>query len=32
VFNGGNEVDRVVGTTSKENISRMIDRALGAAS
>ena len=29
LFNGGNEFDRVVGTTSKENISRMIDRALG---
>jgi thioredoxin 1 len=29
LFNGGNEADRVVGTTSKENISRMIDRALG---
>ena len=28
LFNGGNEADRVVGTTSKENISRMIDRAL----
>ncbi|HVF91272.1 MAG TPA: thioredoxin [Blastocatellia bacterium] len=30
LFKGGNENDRVVGTTSKENISRMIDRALGA--
>ncbi|HLG14528.1 MAG TPA: thioredoxin [Blastocatellia bacterium] len=30
LFNGGKEADRVVGTTSKENISRMIDRALGA--
>lgn len=30
LFRGGNENDRVVGTTSKENISRMIDRALGA--
>ena len=29
LFNAGNEADRVVGTTSKENISRMIDRALG---
>jgi thioredoxin 1 len=29
LFNGGIEADRVVGTTSKENISRMIDRALG---
>ena len=30
LFNGGAEADRVVGATSKENISRMIDRALGA--
>ena len=30
LFKGGNETDRVVGATSKENISRMIDRALGA--
>ncbi len=30
LFKGGNENDRVVGTTSKENISRMIDRSLGA--
>lgn len=30
LFSGGNEADRVVGTTSKENISRMIDSALGA--
>ena len=30
LFNGGTETDRVVGTTSKDNISRMIDRALGA--
>ena len=29
VFKNGNESERVVGTTSKENISRMIDRALG---
>ena len=29
LFNGGNEAERVVGATSKENISRMIDRALG---
>ena len=29
LFKGGSEADRVVGTTSKENISRMIDRALG---
>ena len=28
LFKGGSEADRVVGTTSKENISRMIDRAL----
>ncbi|MFY9553809.1 MAG: thioredoxin [Blastocatellia bacterium] len=32
LFKGGAEVDRVVGTTSKDNISRMIDRALGNAS
>jgi thioredoxin 1 len=30
LFKGGNENDRVVGNTSKENISRMLDRALGA--
>ncbi|HXG94942.1 MAG TPA: thioredoxin [Blastocatellia bacterium] len=30
LFKGGNEVDRVVGATSKENIARMIDRALQA--
>lgn len=30
LFKGGNENDRVVGTTSRENISRMLDRALGA--
>src|SRR5215472_4418678 len=29
VFKNGAEAERVVGTTSKENISRMIDRALG---
>jgi thioredoxin len=29
LFNGGNEAERVVGATSKDNISRMIDRALG---
>ena len=29
VFKNGSEAERVVGTTSKENISRMIDRALG---
>ena len=28
LFKGGIEADRVVGATSKENISRMIDRAL----
>ena len=28
LFKGGKEADRVVGATSKENISRMIDRAL----
>jgi thioredoxin 1 len=28
LFKGGTEADRVVGTTSKENISRMLDRAL----
>ena len=32
LFNGGTEAERVVGNTSKDNISRMIDRALGAAS
>jgi len=30
VFKGGSENDRVVGTTSKDSIARMIDRALGA--
>ncbi|MCI0488561.1 MAG: thioredoxin [Blastocatellia bacterium] len=30
LFNGGSEADRVVGVTSKDNLSRMIDRALGA--
>jgi thioredoxin len=30
LFKGGNEIDRVVGATSRENISRMIDRALGS--
>lgn len=29
LFSGGNEAERVVGATSKDNISRMIDRALG---
>ncbi|MGA9773687.1 MAG: thioredoxin [Blastocatellia bacterium] len=28
LFKGGTEADRVVGATSKENISRMLDRAL----
>jgi thioredoxin 1 len=28
LFKGGSEVDRVTGLTSKESISRMIDRAL----
>lgn len=28
LFKGGKEADRVVGATSKENISRMIDSAL----
>ncbi|HWP43901.1 MAG TPA: thioredoxin [Blastocatellia bacterium] len=30
LFKGGSEADRVVGITSRENIFRMIDRALGA--
>jgi thioredoxin 1 len=30
LFNNGTEADRVVGSTSKENISRMIDRVLGS--
>ena len=29
LFKGGSEAERVVGSTSKENISRMIDRVLG---
>src|SRR5262245_55604910 len=29
LFKGGSEAERVVGATSKENISRMIDRVLG---
>ena len=29
LFKGGVEADRIVGNTSRENISRMIDRALG---
>jgi len=32
LFKGGSEAERVVGATSKDNISRMIDRALGNAS
>ena len=28
LFKNGNEADRVVGATSRDNISRMIDRAL----
>lgn len=30
LFKGGAEADRVVGATSKDNIARMIDRALEA--
>jgi thioredoxin 1 len=30
LFKNGAEADRVVGNTTKDNISRMIDRALGA--
>ena len=30
LFSAGNIADRVTGNTSKDNISRMIDRALGA--
>jgi len=29
LFKNGSEAERVVGTTSKDNISRMIDRAIG---
>ena len=29
LFKGGTEAERVVGATSKDNIARMIDRALG---
>ena len=32
LFKDGSEADRVVGATSKDNISRMIDRALGSES
>jgi thioredoxin 1 len=30
LFKGGNEAERVTGLTTKENISRMLDKALGA--
>jgi thioredoxin 1 len=30
VFKGGSEADRVIGMTSKENIARMLDTAIGA--
>jgi thioredoxin 1 len=30
LFSAGNVSDRITGNTSKDNISRMIDRALGA--
>ena len=32
LFKGGVEAERVVGATSKDNIARMIDRALGNVS
>ena len=32
LFKGGVEAERVVGATSKDNIARMIDRAVGAVS
>lgn len=32
LFSGGQEVGRLVGGTSKDNISRLIERALGNAS
>ena len=32
LFKGGTEAERVVGATSKDNIARMIDRALGTVS
>jgi thioredoxin 1 len=32
LFKGGTEAERVVGATSKDNIARMIDRALGNVS
>jgi thioredoxin 1 len=31
LFKGGDEADRVIGMTSKENIARMIDRAIDQA-
>jgi thioredoxin 1 len=31
LFKNGNESERIVGATSKENISRMIDRVLGSS-
>ncbi|MGH9762213.1 MAG: thioredoxin family protein, partial [Blastocatellia bacterium] len=31
LFKDGNESDRVVGVTSKDNITRMIDKVLGEA-
>ncbi|MEW6130229.1 MAG: thioredoxin [Acidobacteriota bacterium] len=30
LFKGGDEADRVIGMTSKDNIARMIDQAIGA--
>ena len=30
LFKGGNEAERIVGATSKGNISRMIDRVVGS--
>lgn len=32
LFKGGVETDRIVGTTTKDNIARMIDRAIAIAS
>ena len=31
VFKGGNEADRVIGMTSKDNIARMLDTAIDTA-
>jgi thioredoxin 1 len=31
LFKNGNESERIVGATSRENISRMIDRVLGSS-